>query len=131
MTTFSLFQLSRITGKTVATIRRHVRNGWLKARTYPGAVGLRVNEPRATAWLAIYFPTCSLYPAPAVAVQWDWKRSLFHDSAHLVGVDGKTACAGSPTGAKLVSASAWFPAGDLRRCRVCMSKESLATSASR
>jgi len=130
MTTFSLVQLSGITGRTVATIRRHIRNGWLKAKKIEGASGLRVTEPRAMAWLKIYFPhCCAISPAPVTS--WDWKRSLYHDSAHLVGADGKTACADSPTGAKLVSASAWFPAGDLRRCRVCMHKESLATTASR
>lgn len=128
MTTFSLLQLSSITGKTTATIRRHIRNGWLKAKRIEGAVGLRVTEPTALRWLGVYYPHC--LPSPA-AQSWDWKRSLHHDSAHLVAPDGRTACAGSPTGAKIVSAAAWFPAGDLRRCRVCMHKESLATPASR
>ena len=53
---YSIRQLSSITGKTTATIRRHIRNGWLKAKRIEGAVGLRVTEATALRWLGIYYP---------------------------------------------------------------------------
>lgn len=126
---FSIAQLADITGKTRATIRGHHQNGWLKARAYPGVLGLRITETAAKKWLAKHFPTLSLTPpapAPApvlvpvvVEAPGEWMQSALLDSAHFVTA-GKNACHNSPTGAKLPQWAQWHPSPFLRRCRQCM-----------
>jgi hypothetical protein len=130
---FSISQLADITGKTRGTIRDHHRQGWLKARTYPGVLGLRITATEAKKWLKKHFPTISLSPAvltptilPPVVVApvvveapGEWMQSALLDSAHFVTA-GKNACHNSPTGAKLPQWAQWHPSPFLRRCRQCM-----------
>lgn len=127
---FTIAQLAGLTGKTPATIRAHHRNGWLKTRTYPGVLGLRITETAAKKWLAKHFPSLSLTPtapAPAAPVlvpvvveaPGEWMQSAYHDSAHFV-TGRAIACAGTPTSAKVPEWVQWHPSPFLRRCRRCM-----------
>jgi hypothetical protein len=120
-------QLATITGKTPATIRLHHRNGWLKTRTYPGVLGMRITETAARSWLRKHFPGLSFTPSPAVPAavpvavveRGEWMQSTLFNTAHFITA-GKNACFGSPTGAKPTAWVQWHPSPDLRRCRQCM-----------
>ena len=58
-------------------------------------------------------------PASAV-IRGEWSQSLLYDSAHYL-IEGQPACAGTPSGARPLHASAWFTHdGNLRRCFRCL-----------
>jgi len=65
--------------------------------------------------MAIYLRRSIAALDAAPSEQPEWKRSLHHDSAHLVFKDGTAAC-----GANNALGIQWFPAEETRKCKRCM-----------
>lgn len=55
MTHYTIKQLSAAVGITEAQIRRHIKNGYLKAEKIPGAKGYRVTARIARDWASKHF----------------------------------------------------------------------------
>ncbi|CAB4186594.1 hypothetical protein UFOVP1329_43 [uncultured Caudovirales phage] len=53
---FTVRQLAQASGRKEATIRQHIRLGWLKASTIAGVHGKRIAERDAQRWMRLHFP---------------------------------------------------------------------------